>query len=147
MWVRFVSTTWIPLQEVLLQSVGSWGQDPELNDRAPLVCTVHRVCSHGCLWAQDVHRMPAAWPGPTHMVRKVGCKDTCEQPGMRPSPRRGRSACPRHPQRDEGQECACAARLWAEGRIREKPQPLFSPCVSVICVSLSVSLQLSLWLS
>lgn len=135
--VRFLSTVWLSLQEVLPQSVGSWSQDPELNGGVPLACMVHRVCSHRCLWAQDVHRMSAAWPGPTHTVVGgwVQCRDTCKQPGMCPSPQWGQSACPWHPQWNEGWECACAARHWAECRTREKPQPLFSPCDSVACVS------------
>ena len=146
--VRFLSTVWISLQEVLPQSVGSWSQDPELNGGAPLACVVHRVCSHRCFWAQDVHRMLAAWPGPTHGGGgTVQCRDTCKQPGMCPSPQRGQSACPWHPQRDEGRECACAVRHWAEGRTQEKPQPLFSPCDSEACVSCFICVSPALWLS
>lgn len=94
--------------------------------------------------AQNVGRLARAH---THCGGgAVQCKDTCKQPGTCPSPQRGQSACPWHPQRDEGRECACAARHWAEGRTREKPQPLFSPCDSVASVScfISVSPALSL---
>lgn len=122
---------------------GLLGPGPRPNDRAPLVCTVHCVFTW-MLGAQDVHRMPAAGPGPAHVVRKVGCKDTCEQPGCAPAPRRGRSACPRHPHGDEAVRCCLRSTPWAEWSIRgEAPAPILS-MLSVICVSLSVSLQLSL---
>ena len=85
--VRFLSTVWISLQEVLPQSVGSWSQDPELNGGAPLACVVHRVCSHRCFWAQDVHRMLAAWPGPTHTVVGGRCSagTRASSPGCAPA--------------------------------------------------------------
>ena len=85
--VRFLSTVWISLQEVLPQPVGSWSQDPELNGGAPLACMAHRVCSHRCLWAQDMHRMSAAWPGPTHAVVGGRCSagTRASSPGRAPA--------------------------------------------------------------